>query len=104
MKSNAIIVNTSRGGLIDTAALAEAINDRVVFAAALDVFEQEPLPLTDPIRHCPRVLLTPHIAWYSDSSSPRLQTMVAEEIVRGLRGEPLRSQVNILPCFTPTPT
>lgn len=94
MRKNAIIVNTSRGPLIDTLALAEALKERVIFAAGLDVYEKEPLEKNHPILSAPRALLTSHMAWHSSSSVARLQKMVAEEAVRGLRGEALRSQVN----------
>jgi len=94
MKKNAIIINTSRGPLIDTVALAEALTEKVVFAAGIDVYEKEPLEKDHPILNAPRALLTSHMAWHSSASVARLQKMVAEEAVRGLRGEALRSQVN----------
>jgi len=94
MKKSALVVNTSRGALIDTVALAAAIRAGGIQGAAIDVFESEPLGLDHPLRTCPRVLLTSHIAWYSDASAPRLQTMAAEEVVRGIRGEQLRSKIN----------
>jgi len=94
MMRTAIVINSSRGGLIDTLALARALEAGEIFAAGLDVFEEEPLPPKHPIRRAPRTLLTSHLAWYSNASAPRLQQMAAEEIVRGLRGEPLRSRVN----------
>ena len=94
MKPTAVLVNTARGGLVDTFALADALRVGVIAAAGLDVFEPEPLPADHPIRGCENALLTSHVAWYSDSSVPRLQRLAAEEIARGLRGEPLRCQVN----------
>jgi D-3-phosphoglycerate dehydrogenase len=65
-----------------------------VAGAGLDVFEQEPFPADHPLRSAPRALLTSHVAWYSESSIPRLQHLAAEEVVRGLRGEPLKNRVN----------
>ena len=94
MKRSAIVVNTARGGLIDTVALATALGEGVILGAGLDVYEIEPLAAEHPLLRAPRVLLTSHIAWYSEASAPRLQRMAAEEAVRALRGEPLRSQVN----------
>lgn len=94
MKSSAIFVNTARGALIDTNALATALNAGTVAAAGLDVFEIEPLPETHPLRSCENVLLTSHTAWYSESSVPELQKKAAEELVRGLLGKPLQNQVN----------
>lgn len=83
MKDGAILVNTSRGGLIDTMALAETLQSGRLFAG-LDVFEQEPLPEDHPLRKTDRVILTSHTAWYSESSVPALQRLAAEELVRGL--------------------
>nr|AUN37480.1 D-3-phosphoglycerate dehydrogenase [uncultured bacterium] len=94
MKPTAIIVNTARGGLIDTKALAEALQSGVISGAGLDVYETEPLSADHLLRSCQNVLLTSHVAWYSESSVPQLQRMAAEEIVRALRGEPLKNQVN----------
>jgi D-3-phosphoglycerate dehydrogenase len=94
MKPTAIIVNTARGSLIDTVALAAALSAGTIAGAGVDVFEAEPLPADHPLRAAPRALLTSHVAWYSESSIPRLQQLAAEEVVRGLRGEPFKNQVN----------
>jgi D-3-phosphoglycerate dehydrogenase len=94
MKPTTVIVNTARGPLIDTVALAEALTAGTIAGAGIDVFEVEPLPADHPLRGAPRALLTSHVAWYSESSIPRLQKLAAEELVRGLRGEPLKNQVN----------
>jgi D-3-phosphoglycerate dehydrogenase / 2-oxoglutarate reductase len=90
MKSSAIIVNTSRGGLIDTAALESALLERKIAGAALDVFEQEPLPAESRLRHVPNLLLTPHAAWYSTRSAKQLQALAADEVDRHLSGRPCR--------------
>jgi D-3-phosphoglycerate dehydrogenase len=94
MKSHAIVVNTARGPLIDTVALALALREKQIAFAGIDVFEPEPLPADHPLLGCDNALLTSHVAWYSESSVPKLQRMVAEEVVRGLRGEKVRNQVN----------
>ncbi len=94
MKPTSILVNTARGALIDTVALAEALQHGKLSGAGLDVFETEPLPSDHPLRRCNNVLLTSHTAWYSEASVPQLQRLAAEEIVRALRGEPLKNQVN----------
>jgi len=94
MKHTAIIVNTARGPLIDTVALAAALESDQIAGAGIDVFEQEPLPAAHPLRTAPRALLTSHVAWYSESSIPRLQRLAAEEVARGLKGEVLKNQVN----------
>jgi D-3-phosphoglycerate dehydrogenase len=94
MKSTALLVNTARGGLIDTDALAQALKAGEIAGAGLDVFETEPLPDDHPLRDGPNALLTSHIAWYSDQSVPTLQRKAAEEVVRALRGQPLLHCVN----------
>ncbi len=94
MKKHAIIVNTARGPLVDTVALAAALQAGTIAGAGLDVYEKEPIEKEHPLFACPSALLTSHVAWYSESSIPRLQQLAAEETVRGLRGEPLKNQVN----------
>jgi D-3-phosphoglycerate dehydrogenase len=81
MKSTAVLVNTARGGLIDHAALLEALNRGALGGAALDVFDPEPLPADSPLRSCERVLLTPHLA----ASTPEAQERVAQEICAAVR-------------------
>lgn len=94
MKSSSLIVNTARGGLVDTVELAKALQRNAIAGAGLDVFEDEPLPPDHPILSCPNTIVTPHYAWHSARSGPKLHRMAAEEIVRALRGEPLHSCVN----------
>lgn len=94
MAKEAIVVNTARGGLIDTVALAEALSGGRLHGAGIDVFEMEPLPGDHPLRSSPNVILTSHTAWYSGGSIPILQRKVGEEVVRALRGETLRNVVN----------
>ena len=93
MKSTACVVNTSRGNLIDEAALAKALADGSLAGAALDVFGSEPLGAASPLRLAPNLLLTPHAAWYSDAAAARLQAMVADEISRALDGRPIRCSI-----------
>ena len=94
MKPTAVVVNTSRGGLINTDDLVAAIRQGRIAGAALDVLETEPLPMNHPIRHLPRVLLTPHAAWYSEQSEPELRRRAARIVAQGLRGERPRSLLN----------
>jgi D-3-phosphoglycerate dehydrogenase len=94
MKQGVILVNTGRGGIIDTPALIDALRGGQVAYAGLDVFEDEPPPPDYPLYNIDNVLLTPHIAAYSTRSGPRTAAMAAEEVVRALRGESLHSQVN----------
>lgn len=86
MKPDAILVNISRGGVIDTVALAEALEKEFIGGAALDVFESEPLPARHPLRSAPNCILTPHVAGATlDAASGRFD--VADDVVRVLRGE-----------------
>lgn len=93
LPEQAIVVNASRGGLIDENALAVALHSGRIAAAGLDVFEVEPLPKDSPLRDAPNLFLTPHAAFYSDASVRRLQSLAAEEAARALRGDPLRCPV-----------
>lgn len=90
MKSTAILVNTSRGGLIDSVALVQALAEGRIAGAALDVFEIEPLPVDSRLRGLPNVILTPHSAWYSEEAALRVQERAADEIDRALSGKPAR--------------
>ena len=94
MKPTAFLINTSRGGLVDEQALAAALMAGRLAGAALDVVEKEPPPPDHPLRKAPNVILTPHLAFYSREAVVELQTKVAEEAARALRGEPPRSPVN----------
>lgn len=93
MQRHAMLVNSARGPLIDEDDLAAALTDGTIAGAALDVFRVEPLPATSPLRSAPNCLLSPHAAWYSEAAIGRLQGLVAEDLARGLRGEPPRKPV-----------
>jgi D-3-phosphoglycerate dehydrogenase / 2-oxoglutarate reductase len=86
MKEGVIIVNTARGAVVDTEALTEALDSGHVAMAGLDVFEEEPLPADSPLRRHPRVVLTDHMAWYSEESQLELQTTTAKEVARVCAG------------------
>ncbi|MDA4895629.1 C-terminal binding protein [Streptomyces sp. MS2A] len=94
MKPGAVIVNTCRGPLIDETALVAALHDGRIGAAALDVFEEEPLAAGAALRDAPNVLLTPHAAWYSPEALQDLPVHAAENIVRFLAGERVDAIVN----------
>ncbi len=94
MKPGAILVNTSRGGLIDIDALSEALQNNGLGGAGLDVFPEEPPNVSHPIFSSDKVILTSHTAWNSTASVPKLQQLAAEEAIRGLTGESLKNQVN----------
>lgn len=89
MKPTSILINTARGGLIDTHALAAALEVGEIASAGLDVFEPEPLDDDHPLRACPNALLTSHVSWYSEQSVPMLQRKAAEEAVRLITGQPV---------------
>jgi D-3-phosphoglycerate dehydrogenase len=84
-----VLINTARGGLVDLDAVVEALDAGVLSGVALDVFETEPLPADHVLRNHPAAVITPHMSYYSNDSEPDLIRRVAEEIARGLRGEPL---------------
>ncbi|MFI5338653.1 MAG: C-terminal binding protein [Candidatus Methylomirabilales bacterium] len=94
MKPSAILVNTSRGGVVTTQDLVQALREGWISGAGLDVFEAEPLPQDHPLRNLPRVLLTPHAAWYSVDSEEELRRRCARTVVQALRGEVPASLVN----------
>ncbi|CAI2485679.1 D-3-phosphoglycerate dehydrogenase [Serratia ficaria] len=93
MPAGSIIINCSRGGLVDETALSDALCRGHLAGAGLDVFEQEPLPAESPLRQSPDVLMSPHAAFFSNASVEKLQKLASEEALRGLRGETLRCQI-----------
>ncbi len=94
MKPTAVLVNTSRGGVVATDDLVQALREGWISGAGLDVFEAEPLPQDHPLRGLPRVLLTPHAAWYSVDSERELRRRSARTVVQALRGEMPASLLN----------
>lgn len=87
MKPTAMLINTSRGGIVDEAALIEALRAGRLGGAALDVREHEPPEQPDPLAQFENVLLTPHIAGLTAESQARVCRAVAEDVLRALRGE-----------------
>ncbi|WP_299301743.1 C-terminal binding protein [uncultured Brachybacterium sp.] len=94
MKQGAMLVNTCRGGVVDTDAVAAALQDGRLKGAGLDVFEQEPLPLDSPLMACPNAVLTPHASWYSEESYSELKRRVTEAVAAVIRGERPRDILN----------
>jgi D-3-phosphoglycerate dehydrogenase len=92
MKAGVRIVCAARGGVIDEAALLDALNSGQVAAAGLDVFEQEPPGATDLVTH-PNVVASPHIGGQTKESQIRAASDIANEIVLGLKGEDLRWKI-----------
>jgi D-3-phosphoglycerate dehydrogenase len=87
MKSTAILINTSRGEVIEENALIKALNEGWILAAGLDVFEKEPLGRDHPLIGIPNVVLTGHVGWFSKDSVRELQTRAAQEVLRVFSGE-----------------
>jgi D-3-phosphoglycerate dehydrogenase len=94
MKPGAFLINTSRGAVIDQAALVTALREQRIAGAGLDVTEPEPPSSDDPLVALDNVILTPHAAWYSEESREHVTMEAAREVVRVLRGERPRSAVN----------
>jgi glyoxylate reductase len=94
MKPTAVLVNTARGPVVDQRALAEALRDGRIFAAGLDVFESEPVPMGDPLLALDNVLLLPHVGSASVATRTRMATMAAENLLAALRGERPANLVN----------
>jgi len=94
MKPEAYLINVGRGPLVDEAALLEALKDRKIAGAALDVFNQEPLPSNSPFWSLDNVLITPHTAAVTERLWERHYRLIAENLRRFLAGEPLLNQVD----------
>jgi (S)-sulfolactate dehydrogenase len=86
MKPDAILVDTSRGGVVDERALAAALRERRLGGAALDVFEHEPLAADSVLAGCPNLLLTPHIAGVTRESNERVSSLIAARVATALGG------------------
>ena len=84
----ALVVNVARGGLIDEAALADALHSGHLGGAALDVTQQEPLPADDPLRRAPRLILTPHAAGLGQGAFRRMGLQAAQNILDHAAGRP----------------
>ncbi len=93
MKPTAVLVNTSRGPVVDQRALADALRDGVIWAAGLDVTDPEPIPMDDPLVGLDNCLIVPHIASASRATRGKMAAMAAANLLAGVRGEPLPTEV-----------
>lgn len=87
MKPTAYIINTARGGIVDTQALYDALKEKRIAGAALDVFEQEPLAADSPLRELDNVYLSPHAAGQSEQAMSLMGIMAADNVIAALKGE-----------------
>ena len=93
MRSTAVLVNTARGPVVDPTALFDALRDGVIFAAALDVTDPEPIAPDDPLLSLPNCLVVPHIASSTRETRGKMASMAAANLLAGVRGEPLPNRV-----------
>lgn len=90
----AVLVNTSRGGLVDLEAVVDALEDERLGGVGLDVTELEPLPGDHPLRRDPRAVITPHMSFYSAEAQDELQQRAVDSVVDVLQGRTPRNPVN----------
>ncbi len=94
MKRTALLVNSARGGLVDSAALAQALTEGTIAGAALDVTDPEPLPTSDALMRAPNLILAPHIASATGATRLKMELMAVDNLLAGLEGAPLRHCAN----------
>lgn len=94
MKKSAYLINAGRGALVDEAALGQALRAGLIAGAALDTFVTEPLPADHPLRDCPNVLLTPHIASFTRETGARVSALGAQALLDAMAGRRPRHLVN----------
>ena len=87
MKPTAILVNASRGPVVDQQALYQALKSHQIFSAALDVTEVEPIPMDDPLLTLDNVIIAPHIGSASVATRTKMATMAAKNLIAGVKGE-----------------
>ena len=101
MKPTAVFVNIGRGGTVDESALFQALRDGVIAGAALDVFEEEPLPAESPLWRMPNVLVSPHRAGDHEGWESDVVALFVDNLRRFVSGEPLRNVVDIELGYAP---
>lgn len=92
MKSNAIFINTSRGGVVDQNALVKALENKTILAAGLDVMTPEPLPLDNPLLKLKNCVLLPHIGSASIQTRANMAILTANNIITALNGQPMPAE------------
>ncbi|PYM52969.1 MAG: hydroxyacid dehydrogenase, partial [Candidatus Rokuibacteriota bacterium] len=90
MKPSAYLVNTSRGPIVDEAALVHALRSGTIAGAGLDVFHEEPLPLDHPLRHLPNTVITPHLGYVTEETYRVFYGQAVQDITAYLAGQPIR--------------
>ena len=102
MKPTAFLVNTARGGVVDSEALHQAVESGQIAGAALDVIDVEPPPRDHPLYRTERILVTAHVAWYSQQAIEDLWVKAVQEVARVLQGELPHNLLNpeVQPRFT----
>jgi phosphoglycerate dehydrogenase-like enzyme len=95
LKPSAILINTSRGAVIEESALVDALKNRRIAGAGLDVFEQEPPAADNPLFALDNVILTPHCAANTQGATDRVRRGAVDNVLRALRGEPVQNVVNL---------
>lgn len=94
MKNSAYLINVSRGGIINEDALAQALGNNEIAGAGLDVANVEPIDMASPLLKHDNLLITPHMAWYSEESAMELKQKAAEETIRCAKGVAVNYPVN----------
>lgn len=94
MKSNAVLINTSRGGVVDHDALYDALKEHRIFAAGLDVTEPEPLPKSSPLLKLENCVVVPHLGSASLRTRQQMSVLAAQNLIAGLKGQRLPHCVN----------
>jgi D-3-phosphoglycerate dehydrogenase len=94
MKPTAYLINTSRGGMVDVDALADALKNKRIAGAALDVYDVEPPPPTFPLFGFENVILTPHIGWASEEAGWEIRRSIMDDILSFAKGGHARCVVN----------
>jgi glyoxylate reductase len=89
-----VLVNTARGGVLDQSALYDALKNKRIFAAALDVTDPEPLPLDSPLLTLENCIIAPHIGSASEKTRDDMAVLAANNLIAGLKGERLPHCVN----------